>query len=107
MAKDNFRRKENGSSREKERLYLPLARVPLISLLRPFNRLSNKVYTTITSFYVRVYLFRILQDHYSAKICEEVLTFLFPNVLTFSCLYASLPNIVHEQAKFLANTQTG
>lgn len=30
MAKDNFRRKENGSSREKERLYLPLARVPLI-----------------------------------------------------------------------------
>ena len=37
----------------------------------------------------------------------EVLTFLFPNALTFSCLYASLLNIVHEQAKFLADTQTG
>lgn len=60
MAKDNFRRMENG--------------------LRFFQRkgktvsspcLGSKVYTTYKSFYVRVYLFRILQDHYSAEICDE------------------------------------
>lgn len=77
MAKDNFRRKENGlrffQRKGKTVSYPCLGPLNNISLLRPLNRLKNKVYTTYyKSFYVGVYLFRIsLQDHYSAEICDE------------------------------------
>lgn len=84
------------SSREKERLYLPPAWVPKYIL--------HINHFTLEYIY---FVFYKITTVLKSVMKIEVLTFLFPKVMTFSCLYASLLNIVHEQAKFLADTQTG
>lgn len=97
------------AKRNTVRLYLPVVRFSYWLLQASHCAAVDKFHTAQKSFKDIIFISYSTGNHTELKTVRMMKTprlVLLFSVATFSCLYVSLSNIVNEEAKFLANTQT-